>query len=84
MTQLKASWAVTKTAADPACACLSRHKENSGSEQKYSPLNVENKPCTNGAIDLLPMELSRDAKLKASGCPNCQFAQSFVEQAYFS
>jgi hypothetical protein len=36
------------------------------------------------AIDMLPMELSRDPKLNASGWPNRQFAQAVVEQADFS
>jgi hypothetical protein len=47
---------------------------------------VENKPCTNCAIDLMPMEVSRDPKLKVSRCRNRQFAQSTygTKQADFS
>jgi hypothetical protein len=36
---------------------------------------VENKTCTHCAIDLMPMEVTRDPKLKASRCRNGQFAQ---------
>lgn len=44
----------------------------------------KNKPCTNCAIGLMAMEVSRDPKLKVSHCSNRQLAQSNYEQVVFA